>query len=120
MRASARQTWWRACAFLAPGLHGRGWGALAALSLGAGAATLGAGCAVATHKAAIPEVRLLAERDLDCAPDQIRIEVEWGGRFEAIGCGRKAQYDARCDGGRCSVTEATGPRPGWRDRPDPQ
>lgn len=84
------------------------------------ALALGAGCAVATHKAAIPEVRLLAERDLDCAPDDIRIEEEWGGRFEATGCGRKAQYDARCDGGRCVVTEATGPRPGWRDRPDPQ
>lgn len=104
MTPSARQTWWRACAFLA---------------LAPGAVALGPGCAVATHKAAIPEVRLLAERDLDCAPDDIRIEEEWGGRFEATGCGRKAQYDARCDGGRCVVTEATGLRPGWRDRPDP-
>lgn len=112
MRPSARQTGWRASAFAPPGAPLWTIPAVALL-------LAGPGCAVATHKAAIPEVRLLAERDLDCAPDDIRIEEEWGGRFEATGCGRKAQYDARCDGGRCVVTEATGPRPGWRDRPDP-
>lgn len=109
MRPSAREIERRGAAFA---------GILAVVAAAAGSVG-GSGCAVASHKQAIPEVRLLAERDLDCAPDEIRIEEEWGGRFEAIGCGRKAQYDARCDGGRCAVTEATGPRPGWRDRPDP-
>ena len=83
-------------------------------------ATLALGaCAAATNKAALPEVRLLAERDLDCAPRDIRIEEELGGRFLAIGCGRKARYDARCQAGQCVVTEAGGPVPGWRDRPEP-
>jgi hypothetical protein len=105
MTASARQTWWRR---------------RRAPLLAAIACALAGGCTPgATNKAAIPEVRLLAERDLDCAPKDIRIEEELGGRFLAVGCGRKARYDARCDGGRCSVSEATGATPGWRDRPDP-
>jgi hypothetical protein len=78
-----------------------------------------AGCVGAANEAAIPEVRLLAEKELDCAPRDIRIEEELGGRLLAIGCGRKALYDARCEGVRCVVTEATGPAPGWRDRPEP-
>lgn len=113
MTALARQTCWRRCA-ASPQASAAA--LLAAIAL-AGAA---AGCTPgATNKAAIPEVRLLAERDLDCAPRDIRIEEELGGRFLAVGCGRKARYDARCDGGRCSVSEATGTTPGWRDRPDP-
>lgn len=87
-------------------------------ALAALVATL-AGCAPATHKAAIPQVRVLAEEELDCGPDEIRITEELGGRLLAIGCGRKQLYDARCAGVKCVVTKADGPTLGWRDRPDP-
>lgn len=83
------------------------------------ATLLASACTPASNKAAIPQVRVLAETDLDCGPDDIRIEQELGGRFLAIGCGRKARYDARCEGVKCVVTEADGPALGWRDRPDP-
>jgi len=76
-------------------------------------------CAPANNKAAIPQVRVLAEDELDCGPDEIRISEELGGRLLAVGCGRKQLYDARCEGVKCVVTKADGPALGWRDRPDP-
>lgn len=84
----------------------------------AGLTALGA-CMPATNKAAIPQVRVLAEEELDCGPDEIRISEELGGRLLAVGCGRKQLYDARCDGVKCVVTKVDGPALGWRDRPDP-
>ncbi len=76
-------------------------------------------CTPANNKAAIPQVRVLAEEELDCGPDEIRISEELGGRLLAVGCGHKQIYDARCEGVKCVVTKADGPALGWRDRPDP-
>jgi hypothetical protein len=67
---------------------------------------------------AIPLVRAHAETDLDCPGDQIRITQQFGGRFEAIGCGHKAVYNTACEGLRCTVAEP-GKNIPWRDRPDP-
>ena len=50
-----------------------------------------------------PIVLVDAERDLDCPPEDIRVEEGWGGKFEAFGCGRKASYTANCVGIRCEV-----------------
>ena len=58
-----------------------------------------------------------AERDLDCPVADIRLEEGWGGRWQAIGCGRKASYNAKCDGISCEVAPGSGAVP-WRDRPE--
>lgn len=59
-----------------------------------------------------------AAKDLDCPQDEIRATEEWGGKYKAVGCGRKAYYRTACDGLQCVVHgegEAFVP---WRDRPD--
>ena len=77
-----------------------------------------AGCTTATG-AALPLVRYHATRDLDCDEEQIRITEELGGRYKAVGCGRKAVYRTACDGLNCEVHgEDEGAIP-WRDRPPP-
>jgi hypothetical protein len=69
--------------------------------------------------APLPMVRVQASYDLDCPDREIRIEQEIGGRYKAIGCGRKARYLAACDGLRCEVRGEDDPAIPWRDRPDP-
>ncbi len=65
-----------------------------------------------------PLVRADAERELDCPPEDIRVEEAWGGTFEAIGCGEKIIYRANCDGVKCAVMkEGEGFVP-FRDRPE--
>ncbi len=77
-----------------------------------------AGCTQA-GKRAEPLVRVHAERDLDCPGHNIRIQEELGGRYKAIGCGRKAMYRAACDGLQCEVRDEDDPAIPWRDRPEP-
>jgi hypothetical protein len=84
------------------------------LALVAGA--VATGCAA---DAALPMVRTRAVYDLDCPNEDIRIEEAIGGRFKAIGCGRKARYQAACDGLRCIVRGEGEPGIPWRDRPEP-
>jgi hypothetical protein len=67
---------------------------------------------------AVPVVRVQAEGDLDCPQKQIRVVKDWGGRFEAIGCGHKKIYNTACDGLRC-VVAPEGEAVPWRARPDP-
>jgi len=67
---------------------------------------------------AIPVVRVHAEADLDCPGNEIRITQKLGGRFEAIGCGHRAEYLTACEGVRC-VVEDPGKSVPWRARPDP-
>lgn len=83
---------------------------LASLALAACATTAGA---------AVPSVRARATTDLDCPDDQIRISEELGGRYKAIGCGRKAYYRTACDGLRCEVRGEGEPAIPWKDRPEP-
>ena len=70
--------------------------------------------------AAAPQVRGRAERDLDCPADSIRVEEELGGRYKAIGCGRKAYYRTACENLRCDVRGEDEPAIPWKDRPDPR
>lgn len=89
------------------------------LSLGS-IATFGCGMGYAIGtKEAKPLVMHHAEIDLDCAPDDIRLEEAWGGRWEARGCGRKALYNARCDGVACQVLPEDQGVPS-KDRPLPE
>jgi hypothetical protein len=67
---------------------------------------------------AIPGVRVQAEKDLDCAQEQIRITQQFGGRFDAFGCGHRATYLTACEGLKCTVEEEGKSIP-WRARPDP-
>jgi hypothetical protein len=84
------------------------------------AGALSLACSVANVPShAEPMVRARATSDLDCADKEIRVEEQLGGRFKAVGCGRKAYYRAACEALRCVVSgegEALVP---WRDRPDP-
>ena len=69
---------------------------------------------------AIPLVRYHAEKDLDCPAADIRIEQKLGGKFKAIGCGHKVEYQTACDGLQCVVYgEGEKAVPAWRDRPEP-
>jgi len=69
--------------------------------------------------AAAPQVRGRGERDLDCPAADIRLQEELGGRYLAIGCGRKAYYRTACENLRCDVrAENEGAIP-WKDRPEP-
>lgn len=78
-----------------------------------------AACSTTTG-AAIPLVRVHAEADLDCRGDEIRIEEEMGGRYKAVGCGRKAFYRTACEGLNCTVQpDAEGAIP-FHDRPAPE
>jgi len=74
--------------------------------------------AVARQIAAIPGVKVRASSDFDCPQSDIRVTKEWGGRFEAIGCGRKAIYNTACEGLKCTVAPEGEAVP-WRARPDP-
>jgi hypothetical protein len=69
--------------------------------------------------AAEPMVRVRAGSDLDCPDRDIRIEEELGGRYKAIGCGRKAYYRTACEGLRCDVRGEDEPAIPWKDRPEP-
>jgi len=71
------------------------------------------------YGAAAPQVRVQAAKDLDCPDNEIRLEEELGGRFKAIGCGRKAYYRSACEALRCTVQGEEGGQIPWRDRPDP-
>jgi len=84
----------------------------------AGMVAISVGCA-AFNDPAMALVRIKAEKDLKCKPDFIEIESEWGGRYQAKGCGRMAEYDSICDGLQCQVTRAGEEAPAWRDRADP-
>jgi hypothetical protein len=68
---------------------------------------------------ALPMVRGRASSDLECADKDIRVEEQLGGKFKAVGCGRKAYYRAACDGLRCVVHGDGETMIPWRDRPDP-
>jgi len=94
--------------------------AAAGVALAALAAPLALGCISRNGASdnAIPLVRVYAERDLDCPQSDIRVVQEWGGRFKAIGCGRKEIYVGACDGLACEVHPGNEAIP-WRDRPDP-
>ena len=83
-------------------------GALANAACGTGYA-LGA-------KNAKPLVLSDATKDLQCPMSEIRVEEGWGGRWEAVGCGRKASYNAKCDGINCQVAPDGAAVP-WADRP---
>lgn len=66
-----------------------------------------------------PVVLVDAERDLSCPQSQITVEEQWGGKWLAVGCGRKQLYNANCTGVRCEVRrEEEGPVP-LTDRPTP-
>lgn len=81
---------------------------------------LGSGCYATPGGAAPPLVRVHAAKDLDCPDEEIRIEQEFTGYFKAVGCGRKAYYQAACQGLKCVVSEReSGQAIPWRDRPEP-
>jgi hypothetical protein len=88
--------------------------ALAAASLAA------AGCFTTSgaSKHALPSVKVQASSDLDCPQEQLRVVQGLGGRFEAVGCGQKKQYNTACDGLRCVVAPEGQSLP-WKARPDP-
>jgi hypothetical protein len=86
------------------------------LSLAAlGAAGCGTGYALGAAQAK-PLVLMHAEDDLDCSEKDLRLEEEWGGRWEATGCGRSAVYNAKCMGIQCDVVPAGSAVP-WADSP---
>lgn len=72
----------------------------------------------ATQNAAEPLVRVHAASDLDCPQNELRISKEWGQRYKAVGCGRKAYYRTVCDGLQCVVHGDKDPMVPWKDRPD--
>lgn len=67
---------------------------------------------------AIPAVKVQASSDLDCPQKGIKVVKEWGGRFEVIGCGRRAVYNTACDGLRCTAAPLGQTVP-WGARPEP-
>ncbi len=89
-------------------------------------AAIGSGCVegaldgINGRGAATPQIRSRASSDLDCPDTEIRVIEEFGGRYKAVGCGRKAYYQAACDGLRCAVESGDGPMIPSRDRPDPE
>jgi hypothetical protein len=91
----------------------------AGLALAALLGLQAAACHATGNRPAIPQVRGLAERDLDCPGSDIRIEEELTGMFKAVGCGRKARYQAACVHLACTVSPEDGPAIPWRDRPEP-
>lgn len=76
------------------------------------------GCLLTQHPAE-PLVRTHAVKDLDCPDGDIRVTEEWGGKYKAIGCGRKAYYRTACDGLQCEVHGEGEEFVPWKDRPDP-
>ncbi|MCU0693756.1 MAG: hypothetical protein MUF54_20400 [Polyangiaceae bacterium] len=75
---------------------------------------------------ATPMVRVRASEDLVCAESTIRVQRELDGTYTALGCGKRASYQAVCEGTRCAVSREgealrspppRGPDPGpWLDR----
>lgn len=90
-----------------------------ALFLTLGLAVLATPGCTTNKDAAVPLVRVHAEKDLKCPSDQITVRSKIGGKYFATGCGRSAVYDSACEGLRCSVSNEDEEAPGWRDRPDP-
>lgn len=84
----------------------------------AGALVL-AGCAGLGRDAAVPLVRDHAVKDLDCKAEDVRVIEELGGRYKAVGCGRKAVYRTACVALACEVRPEEAAPIGTRDRPDP-
>ena len=78
-----------------------------------------AACSTTTG-AAIPLGRVHAETHLDCRGDDIRIEEEMGGRYKAVGCGRKAFYRTACEGLTCTVQPDDEGAIPFLDRPAPE
>lgn len=97
------------------------WGVVATAAAGAILAMLGCGAGSGYPIGAAnakPMVLIEAEHDLDCPQDEIRVEEQWGGRWLAVGCGRKARYFTNCDGIQCIVhNEETNTIVPIRDRP---
>jgi hypothetical protein len=83
-------------------------------------APLVAGCFTVSGASsnAIPAVRVQASNDLDCPQSSLRVVKEWGGRFEVVGCGRRAVYNTGCDGLRCTAAPEGQTIPDFA-RPDP-
>jgi hypothetical protein len=77
------------------------------------------GACTTASGAAVPLVRVHAASDLDCPDAEIRITEELGGRYKAIGCGRKAYYRTACEGLNCVVRGQDEPTIPWKDRPEP-
>ena len=88
--------------------------------LAASAASASAGCFTVSGASshAVPSVLVQASGDLDCPQTDIRVVKDWGGRFEAIGCGHKVTYNTACDNLRC-VVAPEGQAVPWHARPDP-
>jgi hypothetical protein len=82
---------------------------------------LAAGCFTTSGASsqAEPMVRIQASTDFDCPQSEIRIEKNWGGRFEAKGCGQHAVYNTGCDDGVHCIVQPEGKAVPWRDRPEP-
>lgn len=78
-----------------------------------------AGSCMMHNDAALPQVRVRAEKDLACPGDRIHVEQQLGGRYKATGCGRTQSYDSICQGIDCQVSKEGDQAPAWRDRPDP-
>jgi hypothetical protein len=50
-------------------------------------------------------VRARAADDLTCAESTIRVDRGMDGNYTAVGCGKKAKYQALCEGTHCSVSK---------------
>ena len=53
---------------------------------------------------ATPMVRARAADDLVCAESTLRVRREFDGTYTAIGCGKRASYNALCEGTQCAVS----------------
>lgn len=80
-------------------------------------AVLFAGCAATQAES---QVRARAVSDLGCPASDIRISEQLGGRYVALGCGRKVFYRTACDGLSCVIQSEDAPAIPWKDRPDPE
>jgi hypothetical protein len=80
-------------------------------------AVFAAGCAATQAES---QVRTRAASDLGCPASDIRVSEELGGRYRALGCGRKAFYRTACDGLSCVIQSVDAPAIPWKDRPDPE
>jgi hypothetical protein len=69
--------------------------------------------------AAMPMVRVEAEKDLQCDGAFVEVEPLLGGRYRAEGCGRVSMYNTVCEGLLCEVAREGEEPPAWRGRPDP-
>jgi hypothetical protein len=76
-------------------------------------------CAALGHDAALPLVREHATKDLDCSEKDIRVSEELGGRYKAVGCGRRAMYRTACVALTCEVRPEDGAPIPSLDRPEP-